>query len=126
MSNDPLFRANELQTAIDGAGNVLLSFRKDTGETRRIVVRQTVIPQLITQLQARIARAQGAPNEVASPQPERIFALRGMQTHVGPNGVDQLILSVEPEPGRFISLPIALTPEDRQSLIESLNPQKDS
>ena len=124
MNDEDEFQANELLTAIDGNGFVLLSFRRDSGDTRDVVVRQSVLPQMISQLQTRIAPGQGAPIDLASFRAGRSFALRGMEARGGKTGANQLTLFVEPEPGRVVSIPIDLSDNDRASLLEMLGQKK--
>jgi hypothetical protein len=119
---------NECETLIGEDGRqVKLVFRSDDGDSREIVVDRQWLPQLITQLQRRIAPGQAVPINKDSLDIGQTFALQGYQVRRNADGGAILTLFVDlPDQGRVVTIPLDFSSKDVDQLILMLKGESPS
>ena len=106
----------------DDRKRVKLVFRRDSGESREVVLLKSWLPQLLTQLRPHIAPSSAVQIDKGSFQPGQDFALQGWECRTTPAGGARLVLYIDlPNQGRVVTVPMTLDRADVDQLRQQLD-----
>lgn len=111
------------ETSSDGE-LIRISFLRDDGQSRVVTMHRTWLPQLLAELQSKIAPGQATPINRGSLQIGANFRVQGFQAHRNQDGSAVLTLAIDlTDQGRIVTLPIDLEASEREQIIQMLGGQ---
>jgi len=116
---DDVFEPNGCEAdLIDGGTKVRLSFSRDNGTSREVVLSRAWLPQLVALLIGKIESGPLARIDQGSLRPGQTFLVQGLRVRKISDGSQLLTVSVAlPDQDRTVTIPLELTPEDAEALI---------
>ena len=115
------FKPDETEQHPSSDGGLTLIFRRDSGETRSIVLGRGQVAALAAALIGEIGTDRVVPIDRASLRIGQPFAVEGFQVAHSTDGGRCLIVQVHlPDQGRVVTIPLELSPQDVAALIEQL------
>jgi hypothetical protein len=106
---------------IEGDSKLRLSFRRDDGESREVILPREWAPSFVAQLVSKIGPGQVTPIDPQGLQIGRSFAVQGWTVQKNLDGRRRIILFVDfPDEGRQVHIPFELSANEAQDLRSEL------
>jgi hypothetical protein len=120
--SDEAFEPDDCEAVlIENDTKVRITFARDNGTSREVVLPREALPELVALLVGKIERGPIVRIDQGSLRPGQTVAVRGLRVQKISDGSRLLTLTaLLPDQGREVTIPLELSPDDARQLIEWL------